>query len=459
MSSAEQPQPAAHAAAQPSVDPRDVLGISDDEVSFAEALRGFAARYEQHAERLLGVGEDLLAEQLRKDEDADPQALRQALTPRIRPLLEAAAALEVLSAQTALASGALTAATPDGEGARPDALLAPEPDLPWPAPPGEQDARAALAAWARRTPLVPGGLFDGMLEVDDASVARLTVTRVVQRVSETRMWTAGAPPELPEYDGDDPAAAAGAHRGWEDQHWEGIRAGSVNKRSCSTCGGDGRLRCGLCAGSMFERCPPFETCRICRGSGRTRRRGTLRRFPCDVCNARGVVPCPACGGMGRRPCSGCTDGNVGCQRCRGYGRVTEYLLAAVDRTVHSETVPVGEEGPFRDRPTGYRRVATLARYRRLEGIPEPADEALRAVLATGTDGQLRQKVEVEALSAARVRYRRGSTARTAWVLGEQREVLAPRVRLPTVPPGALVIVAAFLTALLLIVATRGGETP
>src|SRR5262245_7363766 len=405
-----QPRAAAPRVAPLGVDPCDVLGIGDDVVSFAVALRAYAARYEQQVGVLLGVGADLLAAELGEHGRADPQALRQALTPRIRPLLEAAAALEALAAQTALASGDLPAGEPGGEGALPQALLAPEPDAPWPPVPGEHQARLALASWARRALLVPDALFDGDLEVQDASVARLTVTRVLQQVTETRMWTAGMPPALPEYE-DDAAAAAGTHRGFEAHRWEGIRAGSVNKRSCSTCGGDGRLRCSVCSGSMFERCPPFEACRICRGSGRQHRRSTLRRAPCDVCNARGVVPCPACGGMGRRLCSACTDGNTGCQRCRGYGRVTEYVLAVVERTVTSEVVPVGDEAPFRDgAEPGYRRLATLTGYRPLEGMPAPVDAALREVLGAAVPGQLRQKVEVEALLALRVGYRRGSAS-------------------------------------------------
>jgi hypothetical protein len=431
-------------------DPAEVLGMAE-EPSFAGALRAWGARYDEQAGRLLGEGEDLLLAALREDGDADPGALRQALTPRMRPLLEAATALEILASQAGLDTGELPRLPSPGSNG--EAVDLEQPDPAWPAPPSTELARARLAAWARRRPLVRADLFDGELELQDGSAARLTVTRILEEVTETRMWTPAERPSLPEYRGQ-PAEAAGDQRGWEATRWEGVRQGSVRPRTCSACGGDGRLTCPRCSGSMFERCQPFEPCRVCLGTGRrARHRGELTRPVCEVCNGRGLVPCPSCGGMGRRPCSGCTDGHVGCKRCRGYGRVTEYLQAVVERRPDVEEITVGEAGQLPGVEGGFRRLVTLTRYRAIRGMPREVELALRRALEDKRPGQVRQRVEIAVLPAVRVGYRDRGARRTAWLVGDEGEVHAPRAGWPRLPFMALLTAGAFVFAL---VATLAG---
>jgi hypothetical protein len=401
------------------IDPCEVLGITDGP-SFADALRAYAERWEQHTGRLLGAGEDLLVQSLRDDSDADPLALRQALSPRMRPVLEAAAALEVLATQVALEAGDLPRPSSEQGG-----TLDPEPG--WPLPPPVETVRDTLNQWAGRR---ADGRFDGPLDVRDASVARLKVTRLVQSVTETRMWTAAERPPLPEYSGD-PSKAAGEHHGWGAGRWIGARAGSIQPRSCSGCGGDGLIPCPQCSGSMFEPCEPLETCRVCAGTGRRYpRRASLVRTVCDVCNGRGGVPCSFCAGLGRRPCSACTDGHAGCQRCRGYGRVTEYVQAVVERQPESEVVVIGEPDRFGkagDLP--FRRLATLTRWRPVPGLPPEVEAAVRSALDVRRPGQIHQKVELDILPAWRVepgvagpQHVRGGSRDAVWVVGDDAEV-------------------------------------
>jgi hypothetical protein len=406
------------------IDPAEILDLGD-EVSFAEALRAYGARWARQAERLLGIGEDLLLDSLREgDSDVDPLSLRQALTPRLRPVLEAAAALEVLATRVALPAGELPGPATAGAGV--DQL---EPVRAWPSPPPLIEVRDRLTAFARSRRLLADDHFGGQLELADVSIARLTVTRVVQQVGERRMWTAAEQPSLPEY-ADDPAAAAGAAT-WEPTTWLGVKAGSIRPRSCTTCGGDGRARCPQCQGTMFERCEPLEPCAVCHGTGRRyARRTALIRTVCDVCNGRGGVPCSFCAGMGRRPCTGCTDGNVGCQRCRGYGQVTEYVEGTVERTVETGVTLVGDrDGLAEQLGDHFRTLATLTRWRPVPGLPEQVAAAVRAALEDKRPGQVRLRVDIEVLPVTEVGYATvGGASRTAWLVGEEREVRAPGAR-------------------------------
>jgi hypothetical protein len=316
--------------------------------------------------------------------------------------------------------------------------------------------RARLASWARRRPLVPDDLFNGELELTDGSAARLVVTRIVEEVSETRMWTPAERLALPAYS-DDPAKAAGDHRGWEQSRWEGVREGSVRPRTCTGCGGDGRLHCPRCTGSMFEQCQPFEPCRVCQGTGRRARvRGEPARPVCEVCNGRGMVPCPSCGGMGRRPCTGCTDGHIGCKRCRGYGRLTEYVQAVVERRPDVEQVVVGEAARLDGVSDGFRHLATLTRFRPIPGMPDDVGEVLRVVFEERQPGQIRQRVEVSVLPAVQVGFRDRGARRTAWLVGDDGIVHVPRRRWPRLPFGLVMMgTFAFALALMLVARLRG----
>ena len=408
-------------------DQAEVLGMSD-QPSFAEALRAYGARWEEQAERLVGVGHDLLEAGLLEAGGAapDPLALRQALTPRIRPLLEAAAALENLATRAALPAGDLPGtAGPEPEDGGPA----------WPLAPTLVEVRDRLTAWARSRRLVADDHFGGPLEVRDASVARITITRLTQRVAEQRMWTPVEHPGLPEY-GDDLAASVGPASGWERSSWTGVRAGTIRPRSCSNCGGDGRARCPRCQGSAFERCEPLEPCALCHGTGRRyARRTALIRSVCDVCNGRGGVPCSFCAGMGRRPCSGCTDGSVACQRCRGYGQLTEYVEGTVERTPETEVLLIGDRGQLAGSADGgFQPLLTLTSWRPLPGLPEQVAAAVRAALEQRRPGQLRQRIEVAVLPAVEVGYTTAAGARrTAWLVGDAREVKAPGVRWARLP--------------------------
>jgi hypothetical protein len=443
-------------------DPVDVLGVTE-EPSLAAALLALASHYDEQAAALVGTGADLLASAPAEAAGSEAgAALRQALAPRLRSLAGAATALESV-ARSALPPGDLLAA------ARMAGQPAPVPPS-WPAPPSPGEVREVLARWARtRTrPRVPSDRFEGDLGITDASVIRLTVTRVSRHVIERRMWTGDAPPELERYEGDlaDVARKLDDH-GWGKARWEGIREGSVQRRDCNGCGGEGRTRCQRCNGGAFERCRPFEPCGACHGRGKApRQRGMLLRPACAVCNGRGALPCVLCGGFGRRPCEACTGGLVPCERCHGHGRVTQYDLGVIERSAesHTEVDRAALERLGRGAERHFRTVATLTRPGRLAGIPERVDGAVRRLLDRASPEQVRQRVQIDVLPAVEVTYGHGSDGGTVRVLGSgaTAEVRAAGTARPALdrlrrPLIALVVAAAAVAAtVMVLLASRGG---
>jgi hypothetical protein len=441
-------------------DPVDALGVTD-EPTVAAGLLALAARYEEQAPALVATGADLLAGAVGDGRQADGTALRQALAPRLRALAGASTALESL-ARSPLPPGDLL------DAARLAGTAAPPPGA-WPPQPAVELVREVLARWARSRPRVPDDLFDGDLAVADASVARLTVTRVFRRVTEERMWTGDAPPELETYEDDLPdLARALDDRGWGDARWEGVRAGSVERRNCTRCEGEGRVRCQRCNGGAFERCRQFEPCSTCHGTGKgARQRGSWLRPACPVCNGRGAVPCALCGGFGRRPCEACAGGLIACDRCHGHGRVTQYDLGVIERW--AETVAEVDRARLDRLGRGverhFRPVATVTRPRPVAGMPERLHDAVRRLLERPGPEQVRQRVRIEVLPAVEVTYEHGGRTGTAWLLGEgdTLEVRAPgtargglleRFRTPLVAAAVAAVVVVATVVLLL--ATRGG---
>jgi hypothetical protein len=442
-------------------DPVDVLGVTDDP-SVAAALLALAGRYEEQAPAIAGTGADLLARAAGDGRGpVDAAALRQALAPRLRALAGASAALESLARSSLPAGDLLAAARLAGTAAAPPGR--------WPVVPAVELAREVLSGWARARPRVPDDLFEGELAVADASVARLTVTRVFRRVTEERMWTGDAPPELETYEGDlDELAGSLDDRGWADARWEGIKAGSVERRNCGRCEGEGRVRCPRCNGGAFERCRQFEPCGTCHGTGKgARQRGAWLRPVCAVCNGRGAVPCALCGGFGRRPCEACTGGLIVCDRCHGHGRVTQYELGVIERwaEVHAEVDRPRLDRLGRGVERHFRTVATVTRPRPVAGMPERLHDAVRRLLERQGPEQLRQRVRIEVLPAAEVTYQHGQGAGTAWLLGDGEDVevrvpgvgrpgVTSRLRRPLV--AALVAAAAIVATVVVLLAARGG---
>jgi hypothetical protein len=379
--------------------------------TLADGLAQLAAAYDRHAPALAGTGEDLLQAALATSGEADPAALRQALAPRLRPLLDQAALLDQLAVSLAPAG--------DLDGGRPagDAQVWPWPRLP---------EAAAVAAALR--------LRDPRPRLVDASVVRLTVTRVVQTASEEVRWAPGGAPPTPTYDGD-VRAITGGDQGWTDARWEGVRAGSVQQHTCATCAGSGRVRCAVCGGAGVEPCPELEPCRICNGSGKRPRTGReLLRGPCAACNGRGAVPCPRCGGQGRRPCHACGGGTVACGTCHGHGRTTRYTLGVVERRTEV-AVQVDAEALRRLGRGADRHFRPLAR---LTGdTPPPEDwppevgEQVRAALEPVSPDQVRQRLQADVLPAVAVTTGDRGQERTLYLLGEEedlarRAVVRPR---------------------------------
>jgi hypothetical protein len=98
--------------------------------------------------------------------------------------------------------------------------------------PTEDQARAVLAGWARRTHLVPNTLFDGPLVVAVASVVWMQVARLIETRTETPAKVPGTFGQRATY------TDLRSHRveGDEGQelNWSGVRQGSVTTEPCNT---------------------------------------------------------------------------------------------------------------------------------------------------------------------------------------------------------------------------------
>jgi predicted Ser/Thr protein kinase len=199
-------------------------------------------------------------------------------------------------------------------------VAAAEPDPPagsWPVEPTEQEARGALAAYARRHWLVPDSLFDGDLQIADRSRIWLQEQWIEESRGET--WEGplpGSAPvelDLPKYSG--PIQQLGALPiTWRDQHWKGLRRDSIVVARCNCA--DGKIRCPRCEGHGSIRC------RACRGNNSS---------DCDSCRGRGWQPCPT---------KGCTGGHIRCPTCEGHLRYTLYMTGTIDQVLHATPEPL-----------------------------------------------------------------------------------------------------------------------
>jgi|GEM_PF-5101542 len=115
------------------------------------------------------------------------------------------------------------------------------------------------------------------------------------------------------------------------------RCGGVGYITCPVCGGQGKVTCSRCGGDggyyqcpvdgtivqgYYDNCPtcgrswmnmPYRTCSACGGSG---------KVTCTNCGGTGRARCPTCGGTMRVPCSSCGGtGKISCSTCGGDGLV------------------------------------------------------------------------------------------------------------------------------------------
>jgi hypothetical protein len=295
-----------------------------------------------------------------------------------------------------------------------------------PAPPTEDQARAVLSGWARRTRLVPNTLFDGPLVVDDATVVWMQVERLIETRTETPTRVPGKLRQLPTYedlwqhrlDGEEP----------QERDWHGVRKGSVKEVTCVTCGGQASTRCGTCQGQGDIGCPKTVACPRCRGTGwvdvAPRAQDT-----CPACRGSKLQWCPRCKGDGVRACtnSSCTGGQVACASCERTGRFTSYQAGRIHRWIDRQVVEAGAGlvalEPA-DRAEG-QRLLMADQTPDLSPLPQHLRTTLAGELNRKPAGELRRRIQLYLLPVVLVRYPRGGSLGTAYLVGPARRVHAP----------------------------------
>jgi hypothetical protein len=311
-----------------------------------------------------------------------------------------------------------------------------EPRDCWTAVPGVDEVRRRLTAWARRRATVPDDLFDGDLAVRDVSVTTLVVTRLFAERAERREVATVPPVHLPTYTGDLEQVDVG-WSGWGAHRWQGLRDGSLDPVTCGGCAGTGRVGCTYCQGRGTLFCWPRQTCRWCGGLGRTRRflRAGALSPVCRHCLGSGQTACLRCYGTGVRPCQVCAGGWVRCQVCAGSGSQVEFtrgeisFTPSVEEIVHGDlrALGAGARRHYRTRLTATGPAAATGPGE-LPGLPAPIRRRLDAELAAGPAGQARARVDVLVLLAAEVAFRDGGEPATAYLLGEDWQVVVPDAR-------------------------------
>jgi hypothetical protein len=295
-----------------------------------------------------------------------------------------------------------------------------------PAPPTEDQARAVLAGWARRTRLVPNTLFDGPLVVEDASVVWMEVARLLETRTEAPARVPGRLGRLPTYEDLGKQQLDGEE--WQERDWHGVRKGSVREATCEACGGRASLACGTCHGQGGIACQKKVTCPECRGTGwvdvAPRAQDT-----CPDCRGSGLRWCPRCQGDGVRPCtnSSCTGGRVACTSCGQTGRFTSYRAGRIHRWIHRQVVEAGA-GLVALEPADRAQAQLLLLAERtpeLAALPPQLRDRLAVELSRRPPGELRRRVQLFLLPVVLVRYRRGDSLGTAYLVGPARRVHAP----------------------------------
>jgi hypothetical protein len=301
----------------------------------------------------------------------------------------------------------------------------------WTSAPSPDEARSRLAAWARRRRTVPDDLFDGPLEVRDASVTTLLVTRLLERREERPVVVTTPPVTLAVYQAPLERVEVG-YQGWGAHRWEGLRDGSLRPVQCAACAATGQVVCTFCNGRGSLVCWPRQVCRWCGGSGRGRRllRGSFTPN-CARCAGSGQQVCVRCRGSGWRPCQLCAGGWVRCPVCAGSGMQVEYLHGQVRFWPELAEITFGDPRPLgRGARSHQRRRGQATRPGELPGLPPEIAGRADQELARWPQGQVRVKVEVLVLPAAEVTWDDAGQARTAWLLGEELAPVVPDARKP-----------------------------
>lgn len=335
----------------------------------------------------------------------------------------------------------------------------------WPEAVHVDDARRLLTDWAAHRPLVPNWLYAGQLQVREANIVRATVVAQCESVrQETRIM-----PSLPDL----PMSACGGARieldlnGWEKSSGEEVLTETITERTCGSCDEAHQGPCPECGATGTITCQTSVPCPACAGlgervsmlrlaanwlqagqpgnadpNGDTSTSRTIRAFAgrndyvrqCTSCQGTGWTVCSHCGGSGQRPCPTCVHGRAPCSVCGGDGIVVEFVTAIRTRTLTQlSKLSEGSDLPTSEWENEFRPLATAVDDL-LANVPE-GHAALRRWVEDRAGERLAhevvRRVWLDVLPVTAVEYTEGQVTRTAFLIGEGREVFAPGAARPS----------------------------
>ncbi len=294
----------------------------------------------------------------------------------------------------------------------------------WPAPPDEAEAREALRQWARSKRLVPNELFDGPLVIEQASAAKLAVTRLIEHRSEGHVTVpsnAGRPTST--YSLSIEGVELPPPVGFEPTSWQFILEGSEQASDCPSCQ-SGQVRCGWCQGAGRTPCSPTQNCSSCFGKGQT-----YNGERCSSCAGRGTVQCTKCGGSGWKMCLPCLgQGYTKCGKCEGTGVLVSYVLGSIERAPETDEVLLPPPQEVKPKDDEWESFGPFQGVVAPDGLPEEAREQVAAKLEQKPEGELLRKLDVKVLPVFRVSHEWEEATRNAFLIGKSQRVEAPGAR-------------------------------
>jgi hypothetical protein len=279
----------------------------------------------------------------------------------------------------------------------------------------EEQARAILGAWQSDTPGIPTDLFDGTLEIGNATSARLRVSHIFEYRREYEIESAKAP--AAEY------RAINLVRSpisWNDQSLERALAGSKKTVPCKNCMATGSVRCKKCNGIGGRLCPPTVACTLCNGTGR--RADSTR---CQFCNGSGTKKCGQCNGSGRIECTACkASGQQRCGNCVGSGSLVRYKRGTVSRAAKVESMRTEqymEAAAVVARATQVSYQDLVLRHELVNELPA----ALHKFYSDEIDSswkpeEVARMARLDILQAVSIAYQYGDYRGTAYLIGRKR---------------------------------------
>jgi len=301
----------------------------------------------------------------------------------------------------------------------------------------EADARAAINRWSGegmfRIPHLGDKIFVNEIVSRPAYTIRLKTHREERKVRRRSVPYAGGPVDnfgQPPRPWDINARRPQPFQEFEEvhplPHTERIEACSpchgAGRVTCTTCQGKGQTPCQQCSGKGFRERTVMETSHDKQGALTTSNRMVQDKCTCNF----GQVQCTGgCVGKGTKPCV----------TCNSQGRVKSFDELVV-KFANSEKFEIADKTPVPDDWFGSLSGAEVLnnqepRIDAVAMISTTVDEAVRDMLheSHGVDERetriLLQKLRIERVPVAEVRYSYAGAAKTLWICGEERKVHAP----------------------------------